>query len=141
MLSTTTIERPSGCFFKGSRFVKELTAKDFDEVKTCNLKKKDCCIVLFYVPWCPYCESIKDTWSDLGEKAIFYNVKAVNCEKELSLRNKINEDMPNLIKHYPTMIIYKNGEPIEQVGETESTRDLIHLISACTRVCSNKSKN
>ncbi len=129
-------DRPSGSFFKKCRFVKELTINDFDEVETWKLKKKTCCVILFYAPWCPYCQSVKETWCDLGEKAIFYKVRAVNCEKEQSLKNKIEEDMPELIKGYPTMIIYNNGEPSEQIGKTENDRDLASLISACTRVCS-----
>ena len=93
-------ERESTSFFSNSRFVKELTSKDFDETELWKLKKNKCCIILFYAPWCPYCKAVKDVWNDLGEKAIFYRVYAMNCQKEQVWVNKVKEDLPSLIPHY-----------------------------------------
>lgn len=123
-------------FFSSSKFVTELTPKDFDPVSTWKLKKDDACaIVLFYVPWCPYCQAVKEAWQDLGEKAAFFDVYSMNCEKYSEFCSKIREDNPDLIVSYPTMIIYTNGSPTEKVGIDESKRTVKNFIKACMRVC------
>ena len=122
-------------YFRSSKFVTELKPKDFDPVATWRLKNHKCSIVLFYAPWCPHCKSMKNVWNNLGEMAAFFDVCAYKCEKNRVHLDKINHDMPELVRGYPTMIIYENGDPIESVGHSHSERNVSYLIKACMRSC------
>lgn len=122
-------------YFGRSRFVTELKPKDFDPVAPWKLKKHKCSIVLFYAPWCPHCKAVKETWEKLGETAAFFDVCAYNCEKNRVHLDKIKSDMPELVRGFPTMIIYELGNPIEKVGQTESERKVANFVSACMRAC------
>ena len=119
-------------YFSLSRFVKELSDDSFDDIATWRLKKHKCSIVLFYTPWCPHCINVKEMWGKLGNIAAFFDVCAFNCEKYKGHLAKIKEDMPYLIQGYPTIIIYNNGEPIE---EYNGDRNLNKLVQACMRSC------
>lgn len=122
-------------YFSGSKFVTELTPKDFNSIETWKLKDKKCAIILFYAPWCPFCKEMKKVWEELGEKAAFFDVYAMNCEKHMKFCNKIREDNPELISSYPTMVIYKEGSPVEKVGVEGSKRNVGNFIKACMRGC------
>ena len=122
-------------YFASSRFVTELKSKDFDPIATWRLKRHKCSIVLFYCAWCPHCKAVKKIWEHLGETAAFFDVCAYNCEKNWTHLDQIKSDMPELIRGFPTIIIYENGEPIEKVGQTESERNVGHFIDACMRAC------
>lgn len=122
-------------YFTDSRYVTELSPSDFDGINVGNLKDGKCAIVLFYAPWCPYCKRVKDTWEQLGELASFYNVFAFDCEKYKAHVMDIKNDVPELIKGYPTMIVYQGGVPKEKVGMTEEDRTVSVLAQACLRVC------
>ena len=128
-------QRDGEDYFADSKFVTELTHKDFESVATWRLKTHKCSIVLFYAPWCPHCKALKDIWISLGTKAAFFDVCAMNCEKNKVHMAKIKEDMPELVNGYPTIIIYKNGDPVENVGGSKETRTVGHLIKACMRAC------
>lgn len=114
------------------RFVKELTPADFNPVNTWELKSKECSIVLFYCPWCPHCQSVKDAWKELGKIATFVNVQALNCEKHKRHAFKIKEDVPEFIRGYPTIVVYKGGKPIE---DYQGERTVSSLLKTCMRIC------
>lgn len=119
-------------YFAGSPYVKELSSKDFDSIATWKLKSKGCSIVLFYLPGCSWCKAVKDIYEQLGRTALFLDVLAMNCEKYSSHISKIKEDMPELVRGYPTIIFYKNGAPVEQFAD-ERTHE--NLLKACMRLC------
>lgn len=117
--------------FRG-RFVQELKPSDFDPITTWKLKDKECSIVLFYCPWCPRCQAIKETWKELGRVAAFFNVLAFNCEKYKRHMLKIKEDAPELIRGYPTIVVYQKGSPVE---DYQGDRSLESLLKTCMRIC------
>jgi len=119
-------------YFSHSKFVTELTPKDFEGVATWKLKERKCAAVLFYADWCPHCKEIKGEWEKFGEIAAFFEVYAFNCAKYTSHTDKIREDMPGLIKSFPTIIFYSNGEAMEAY-RGERTYD--NFLKACMRVC------
>ncbi len=128
-------------YFTTSRFITELESKDFDSIASWRLKKHKCSIVLFYAPWCRYCKMMKKIWERLGETAVFFDVCAYNCEKNRIHLDQIKNDMPELVRGYPTIIIFENGEPIERVGQTDSERNVPHFINACMRACKTPLKS
>lgn len=123
-------------YFKGSKFVTELSPKDFDSVSSWKLKGNKCAIVLFYKPGCPYCKAMKDEYVKLGEKASFFNVYALNADKYGPRMTKIREELPYLITSYPTIIIYQYGKPLE---EYKGERKWKELTKACIRTCTGGS--
>jgi len=129
------MQREHTDYFSGSKFVKELNPSDFDSTKTWKLLKDKCCIILFYAPWCPYCKALKETWTDLGEKATFFSVYAMNCEKYSAHVQQIKEDLPELVTGYPTIVLYEKGNPIKKLGSTQEDRSLSNLLSVCMDSC------
>jgi len=121
--------------FSKSKSIIELTPKNFDQISTWKLKSPfGCSIVLFYAPWCPFCHKISEVWEKLAQTAGFFDVCAFNCEKHKKHLLKIKEDMPELVKGFPTIIVYKNGEPIEQHMD-EGNRTVESFLSLCMRAC------
>jgi len=120
-------------FYTHSKFVKELIPDDFDPVNTWRLKSEECHLVLFYCDWCKYCQDLKQAWEELGKRAVFCNVVALNCATYPEHIEKIRYDMPHLVKTYPTIIVYKGGEPAEEYRGDRSVGDLVRT---CVRVCS-----
>lgn len=130
-------ERDSTSFFAGSKFVTELTPNDFDGMNVWKLKNHKCSMVLFYCAWCPHCQKVKETWEQLGQKAVYADICGMNCEKFKSHISKIKEEVPELIQGYPTIVIYRYGEPVEIYKNPD--RSLTALLEASTRLCKPKS--
>lgn len=119
-------------YFLKSKYVTELTPKEFEGIATWKLKDRKCAVVLFYADWCPYCKEIRGEWEKLGQIAAFFEVYAFNCAKYIKHIQKIKEDMPELVKSYPTIIFYTDGEPVETYrGE----RTHSNLLKACMNIC------
>jgi thiol-disulfide isomerase/thioredoxin len=122
-------------YFLRSKYVTELTPKEFEGVATWKLKDKGCAVVLFYADWCPHCKAIQSEWEKLGQIATFCEVYAFNCAKYTRHLQKIKEDMPEMIKSFPTIIFYSNGEPVETYrGE----RTHANFLKACMNVCQRR---
>ena len=115
-----------------SRFVTQLTPKDFSKTVPYKLVKHKCSIVLFYTDWCPHCSDTKPVWNELGEKAAFFDVCAFNCEKYDDHFNKIQQANPTFVAGYPTIWIYQGGTPIK---EYDGPRDVGSLIKQCMNSC------
>jgi len=119
-------------YFTKSKYIKELSPSDFDSILVWKLKSKKCSIILWYAPWCPHCKSLKNIWEKLGKTVKNVDVLAFNCEKYKNHLLKIQEDIPELIRGYPTIIIYKKGDPDEQFDEE---RTLENLLKTLKRIC------
>lgn len=120
-------------YFSGSSFVDELQPKDFDDVATWKLKSKKCTLVLFYAPWCPHCKAVKDVWIQLGKTAGFCDIASFNCEKYSGHLDKIRNDMPNLVKSFPTIIMYKNRNPTEVHSGKRTLESFLDLCMRCSK--------
>lgn len=89
-----------------------------------SLKNKNLACILFYADWCGHCKAVKDTWKDFAEKASgMCRVYAFNCANPNNLAHfeKIKRSKSGLIPSFPTIVFYKNGEPVETLPESERT--------------------
>ncbi len=113
-------------FFNKTKYIKELTQEDFHDIATGYLKNNEGCVaVLFYVPWCPWCEKIKEEWVKFG-KTNPGAVLAFNSEKHLSHVEKIKSELPGLIQSYPTFVYYNEGVPQEIHNEERTVSDFVN---------------
>lgn len=123
-------------YFLEDEHVNEIDSSYFDELYPTFLNQKKCTVVLFYAPWCPYCKAIRDVYSELGSKLKGrVDVLAFNIEDNNEHLQIMKEDSPQLITGYPTIIMYKNGEPIEKIGSTPEDRELSKLLDNAIRLC------
>ncbi len=125
----------SNSFFTGSKMVKELKPSDFSKNHPSQLKTKECTPILFYAPWCPWCVKVKDDWMQFGKKATFLNVSAFDCEKHGDHYQKIKTDLPHLVKGFPSMVVFKDGEATEAIGTGENSRSVQNFIKDGMRIC------
>lgn len=123
-----------------NKHIIELTPNDFDEIESWKLKKgktrvSPCCIVLFYVNWCPHCQKTKPIWNELGKTAAFFDVASFDCEKYAEHTTKMKSDVENFIQGYPTIIVYSKGEPVHVYKEE---RSVDKLLKTCMDACDLK---
>lgn len=124
-------------YFLKDKFVKEISDKDFDDKVVWKLKKKECSAILFYAPWCPHCKAIKGLWQDFAKKAMYVNIYAYDVENNKSHFEKLKYELPYLVKAFPTIIFYTDGQPSSKFAEE---RKLENLLKQSMIVCKN-SKN
>jgi thiol-disulfide isomerase/thioredoxin len=115
-------------YFPKSKYVKELSPSHFDVYKTINLVDDKCCFVLFYAPWCGYCKKLRNIWKELGRVANFTNIYAFNCEKYKSHLNKMRYEDPNLIKTFPSLVLYKNKKPYKKYEGERTLKELLNFV-------------
>jgi thiol-disulfide isomerase/thioredoxin len=121
-------------YFTKSKFVKELTPKDFDPTKPWLPREKKCGAILFYADWCPHCSAMKESWEQLGKSATFFNIMAFNCAdpKNKTHMEKIYARKPDLIKGYPTIMMTSGSELVLYQGD----RTLDKILKSCMDYCS-----
>lgn len=118
-------------FGKSNKYVKELTPVDFSSyqpstiIKSKNTKGNG--LMMFYAPWCPHCKDLAPIWEAAAKISGFCDFYAFNCEKYKGHVLKIQESTPNLIQGYPSVIIYKNGEPFEVYDGGRSVKELLDV--------------
>lgn len=129
-------KRQDKSFYDNSSFVTELVPQDFDPKATWKLKNRECSVVLFYCPWCPHCQHMQKEWEEFAKMNGFMNVYAFNCEKHKDQLIKIRNDMPQLVSSFPTIVYYKNGEPVE---EYRGDRTVSNFLKKSMEVCKSTS--
>lgn len=127
----------SSSFFAGDKNVIHLSPSSFTLAKgVCKLNRKECTAILFYAPWCGYCQRVKGTWVEFAKKMKGTGVKvcAMNCDEHSTFTSQVQDVMPSLIQGYPTMIVFKNGVPDRQIG-LEDRRTVDGLREDCFDLC------
>lgn len=87
----------------------KLTNKNFDEEV---FKNKETIIVDFYADWCGPCRAMGPILEEVAESSKV-RLGKINIDEEDKLAERFN------IMSIPTIIVYKNGEPVKTyVGVT-----------------------
>lgn len=115
-----------------NKYVVKLTPADFDEIKSWKLKRNKCCFVMFYLNGCKWCEETKVVWNKLAKTVTFYTIAAYECDTYPEHFQRIMKDVPHLIDGYPTLVVYKEGEPVHVY---EGDRTFEKLLNVCIKAC------
>ena len=85
---------------------KELNSGNFEaEV----LKSQGVVLVDFWAPWCVPCKMVGPVLDEIAEELSDIKIVKVNVDDEQELAGKYG------IRSIPTMIIFKNGEKVDQM--------------------------
>lgn len=85
-----------------------LTAESFQKLVTSS---QDSWFIKFYVPWCPHCQHLAPTWTQLArEMQGKLNIGEVNCEESPRLCKDAR------VSSYPTLYFFRGGERVEYEG-------------------------
>ena len=115
-----------------NKYVVQLKADDFDEIESWKLLKHKCSFVMFYIDGCGWCDKTKPVWNDLARKITFYDIAVYNCRSYPEHYQRLTKDVPELVKGYPTLVVYSGGEPIHVY---EGERTLENLVNVCMKAC------
>ena len=96
----------------------ETNKKEFSE------KIEGACIVDFFATWCPPCKMLAPVFEKVSEeykeKLKFYKI---NVDNDGKIAEKYN------IMHVPTLVLFKNGEPVNKVSGFISEKELTNFIN------------
>lgn len=67
--------------------------------------------VMFYAPWCPHCNALKPRFLRRRRRRRF---RVLNGDRNRRLVEKYN------IRHYPTVVKFKNGKKVKVVENLET---------------------
>jgi thiol-disulfide isomerase/thioredoxin len=113
--------------------IKELTPNDFDPERPYRLKNiKGKCLVIFYAPWCGYCQKSKEVMEKVARQLPYFNIYAFNCERYKDHVQKIKDVGSNIVKSYPSLIFYNKGNPIESFQKERNFENLTRAIMGIT---------
>lgn len=90
--------------------------KTFEEYQ--KVEKEKCSVILFYTKWCPLCKKVKFSLYELCEIIDSINFYLVDISDE----SEINRHLK--IKSTPTLLIYQNGNLIDNISGFIEFEDL-----------------
>jgi thiol-disulfide isomerase/thioredoxin len=115
--------------------VKLLKGSDFDDKEPWRLRQDRCAFVLFFADWCGHCKDFKPEYIKFADIAQFIRVRAVDTDSEQTLMERLGQQGPVKIEGFPTVWIYRQGEPYK---EYNGPRTWQALLKEAKRVCSEK---
>ena len=75
-------------------------------------------IIEFYAPWCGHCKSLAPEWAAAAGKTRRLNPSTILAKVDADAHKKLSDRYE--IGGYPTIKIFKNGEPQDYTGPRES---------------------
>lgn len=101
--------------------MKSLDNNNFEE----TIAQDKLTFVDFWAEWCGPCRMlmpiVEEISSEIGDKA---NICKVNVDEAPEVASKFN------IRSIPTMILFKNGKPVETVVGAKSKAEILDLINS-----------
>lgn len=97
----------------------QINESNFDE-----LVKGENGVVLvdFWAPWCGPCRILGPIIEEVAQQADGVTVSKINVDENPALAEQYG------VRSIPTVIIFKNGNPVEQVVGVRSKEDYLKLI-------------
>lgn len=106
--------------------VKPLTGADFSDEKAWILKNPRCAFILFFADWCGHCQNFKPEYIKFADIAQFIHVHAINTDAEENLMRRLGTKKSRVqIEGFPTVWIYKDGEPLEEYSGPRTWQALL----------------
>lgn len=132
------LQRKTEDCFVSSKCVEELSESAFNPFRVWELKKWEVgvpTLLLYYVPWCIRCQEMHAVFCAAAAFASFADFCAFNCEKRCRHFQTIRDDLPSLVRTFPTLVGYQNGRPVEEFRGPRSTARLVQF---CMRLALQK---
>uniref|UniRef100_A0A0K2TFG6 Protein disulfide-isomerase n=1 Tax=Lepeophtheirus salmonis TaxID=72036 RepID=A0A0K2TFG6_LEPSM len=104
---------------------------EIDGVKVLNrdtfahfIKPKDIVLVEFYAPWCGHCKTLEPEYAKAAQilQKDGIPLAKVDATKEASLAKEY------MIQGFPTLILFKKGEKVEQYDGQRTTKDIVEYM-------------
>ena len=84
-------------------------------------------VILFYANWCSHCPLVKDWYVRLVNNSPFDNIIFTMVEESEIQELKMSNNIINLIKGYPTIMIMDNNDVQIYLGE-RTEKDLLQYL-------------
>lgn len=98
--------------------VVKITKENFDEV----VKNEGTVLVDFYADWCGPCKMLAPVVHEIAEEqAGNFTVGKINIDESMELAQKYG------VQSIPTLICFKNGEPVQQKVGVQSKENIIAM--------------
>jgi len=98
--------------------VNELTNENFKEI----ISSKDLVFVQISTNWCNPCKTLTPIVEDVAETLTNVYFGKLDADANNQTANELG------IRSVPTIILYKNGEPVEKLTGVQSKKKLTDLI-------------
>ena len=98
--------------------VVKITKENFNEV----VKNGETVLVDFYADWCGPCKMLAPVVHEIAEEqAENFTVGKINIDESMELAQKYG------VQSIPTLICFKNGEPVQQKVGVQSKENIIAM--------------
>jgi len=98
--------------------VNELTNENFNEI----IKSKDLVLIQVSTSWCNPCKILTPIVEEVSDTLTNVYFGKLDADANSDTANQLG------IRSVPTIIVYKNGEPVERLTGVQSKKKLTDLI-------------